>query len=84
MIFPRSNLNFRPTMSSAEFGSTLFETSRDVLEQECNEKFSDFCKEITQACEKAAQTGAFFVECSVEIREDEGLEAVYFEKLQMP
>lgn len=66
-----------------DFGSTLFQTSRDSLEDEINQVFDAFCKDVKEACEAEAKTGAVKVECACDLRQDVSVQAVFLEELQV-
>ncbi len=65
-----------------DFAHTLFEASRESLENECHQLLEPFCNEVKGACEAAAKAGATKVECTAAIRKDAGVEAVFYEELK--
>ena len=65
-----------------DFGSTLFQTSRDSLEDEINQVFEAFCKDVKEACEAAAKEGMMGVERACDLRPDVGVQAIFLEALQ--
>lgn len=65
-----------------DFAHTLFETSREALANECHQLFEPFCNEVKGACEAAAKAGQTTVKCTAAIRQDAGVEAVFYEDLK--
>lgn len=65
-----------------DFARTLFQASRESLENECRQLLDPFCNEVKGACEAAAKAGATRVKCTAAIRKDAGVEAVFYEELK--
>ena len=66
-----------------DFGETLFQTAREVIETKCDEVFDAYCERVDEACRAAAKEGNMRAEMPpIVLAELEFTRTVFLEKLR--